>query len=185
MLLLITQLDGYLAPVALFKNIMRVNTRIVGGQIARRSCKLVGAFLYFTEQGKQSRLRRPVRPLCYTTLHQCGTTPMTFASTLGTDIQQTLPTSDTTIRSALLTSLQPIGASRLFLNPVADEYPELAERYLAVIKEPVSVREIKYRLNNKTTRYHVLYEVYHDLALLTHNCLLFNPHNDFLRDECA
>lgn len=100
-------------------------------------------------------------------------------------IMDTVPNSQTTIRSALLTSLQPLAQNKIFLNPVIEDFPELKEKYLNVIKEPMSVSVIKYRLNAKTCKYSVLFEPLHDLTLLVYNCRKFSPDNQYLMDECT
>ena len=73
----------------------------------------------------------------------------------------------------------------MFLNPVVEEYPDLKERYLSVVKEPMSISVLKYKLNVKTCKYSVLFEALHDLTLMSYNCRLFNPENQFLLNECA
>ncbi|CAL6058163.1 Bromodomain-containing_protein [Hexamita inflata] len=110
---------------------------------------------------------------------------MNITQVLRMSVQDTIPNASTTIRSALLTSTQPLIQNKIFLNPVVEDFPELKENYLAAIKEPMSISVIKYKLNSKTCKYQLLYEPLHDLCLMTYNCRLFNPSNDFLDAECT
>eukprot|EP00703_Trepomonas_sp_PC1_P004043 JAP92563.1 Bromodomain-containing protein [Trepomonas sp. PC1] len=109
---------------------------------------------------------------------------MHLTELLRVSVQQKQPNSDTTIRSCLLTSIQPLGSNKLFLNPVIQDYPSIRDFYLSVIKEPMSVFEIRQKLNQKSCKYKIVYEPLHDICLLTFNCRLFNAQNPDILQDC-
>ena len=59
----------------------------------------------------------------------------------------------------------------------------MQEQYLSVVKEPMSVSELKAKLNAKMCKYTLLYEAFHDLCLIAHNCRVFNSGNEYLIKE--
>ncbi|KAH0576472.1 Bromodomain-containing protein [Spironucleus salmonicida] len=94
--------------------------------------------------------------------------------------QPTSPQAQIQTRQTLLTILHPLSQYPLFLNSVVDEYPDLKQIYLQKIKFPISLKEIKSKLQPRTLKYKFVGEVFRDLVLLLENCREFNAENDQL-----
>lgn len=59
----------------------------------------------------------------------------------------------------------------LFAEPVADQYPDIADSYMSVIAQPMDFRTIE---EEQLPRYRSIQELQQDLTLVFDNCILFN-----------
>lgn len=59
----------------------------------------------------------------------------------------------------------------MFEEPVVEQYPDIAESYQSVIKEPMDFRTIE---EERLPRYRSIQELQQDLMMVFNNCILFN-----------
>ena len=76
-----------------------------------------------------------------------------------------------TVAVAYLTPKVKSDSLRLFHNPVAEEYPDMADSYLARIPNPMDFRTIR---EERVPHYEEIAELQDDLILTFRNCCTYN-----------
>ncbi|GAX10550.1 bromodomain and WD repeat domain containing protein 1/3 [Fistulifera solaris] len=71
----------------------------------------------------------------------------------------------------ILERLRVFDEEKLFEEPVVEQYPDIADSYQSVIKEPMDFRTIE---EERLPRYRSIQDLQRDLMLVFNNCILFN-----------